>query len=133
MKIYTEFKTDIIRVKINGTEKHFQLPNDFYSNNKKEETIKMFIDEEINSRIKHFVKVETDKLNFINRVKNKLWGNEVLSLIDNSIENIISVEQMYAYSTISFIGRNVYIIMKPNGFDSKNLNDVELIKELSVN
>ena len=133
MKIYTEFKFDIIRVKINCTEKHFQLPYDFYFKNEYEKSIRMFNDEAINSKIKQFVKSETEKLKFLNRFKNLFFGNEVISLIDNSIENIISVEQMHAYSTIFFTGRNVYIIIKPKDFNSEELNDVEFIKKFSVN
>jgi len=133
MKIYIEFKIDIIRVKINGYEKHFHLPNDFYTKIEKEKSIKMFDDLLINESIKQFVKVEFNKLTFLNRAKNKFLGNEVFSLIDNSIENIVTVEQMYAYSTITFFGRIVYIIIKPKDFNSKDLNDIELIKNFSSN
>ncbi|HLP65088.1 hypothetical protein [Flavobacterium sp.] len=133
MKIYIEFKIDIIRVKINGYEKHFHLPNDFYTKDEKGKSIKMFDDLLINESIKQFIKVEVNKLNFLNRSKNKFLGNEVFSLIDNSIENIVTVEQMYAYSTISFFGRIVYIIIKPKDFNCKELNDIELIKNFSAN
>ena len=126
MNIYCEFKKERIRIKINGDEIAVQLRDDFYPR-------KMFKDATTTNMLEGFVFYHKKKLGLIERIKHRFEKNRVLILLNQEVQDLVTIRQIYNYATLFFEGKSVYIIRKRSDFDSLKLEAIEKITDEYIN
>ena len=133
MDIYVEVKRDRLRVKTGDEEIEIKVRTDFYTPIPGTESFEMFLDEKTNEKLKDFIHRHRLKLGLFGKINYWFFRNRVLILVDNEVQQLTTIGQLYAYGTIHLDGRVVSIIKKPLTFDSKKLENIELIKTTSLN
>lgn len=126
MNIYCEFKKERIRIKINGEEIAVQLRDDFYPR-------KMFKDAITNNKLEGFVYYHRKKLGIIDRLKYRFEKNRVLILVDQEIQEFVTIRQMYNYASLFLEGKYVFVIRKKDDFNSDKLEELEKISDQYIN
>jgi hypothetical protein len=133
MNIYTEFKLDRLRVKTQEEEIEIKIQKDFYSPIPGTESFEMFRDEGTNKILKDFIERHRNSLGSFAKVNYWFFRNRVLVLVDKDVQERATIGQLYAYGTIHLDGRIVSIIKKPDTFNSDRLENIESIRNTSIN
>ncbi len=121
MNIFCEFQLDRIRVKIHGDEIAFQVNPDFYKN-------KMFRDSLTSTRIRGYVQFNKGDLTFFERIVYLFRHNRVYILVNKEVQEFVTMRQIHDYATKFMDGRAVFVIPKPDSFDSTVLEDARKIR-----
>ncbi len=111
---------------MNGDEIAIMISKDFYSG-------KMFRDASTYQKLRGFIYMHLSTLGFVARLRYRFEQNRALLLIDEAVQNHVTIRQLYNYSTLFLDGRSVYIIRKPETFDSLRLENTENIREEYIN
>jgi hypothetical protein len=133
MNIYIEFKRDRLRVKIGSEQLETIIQGDFYSSIPGTESSYMFRDKVTIEKLEDLVNRHREKLGFFKKIQYWSLHNRVLVLVDNEVQKLATIGQIFTYATCYLDGRIVAVINKPLTFDSSNLADVEKLKDTSIN
>lgn len=133
MTIYIEFKKSKLRAMIGTEEIEIIVPLNFYSLVPRTESYYMFGDDETNVRLKDLVDRHRNRLGLFGKIRYWFFRNSVFSLVDKEAQDLATVEQIYAYATLILDARVIWIIKKPETFNSTNLKDIDKIKHTYIN
>jgi formylmethanofuran dehydrogenase subunit C len=107
MDIYVEVKRDRLRVKTGDQEIEIKIRTDFYTPIAGTESFEMFRDEKTNEKLKDFIHRHRLKLGLFGKINYWFFRNRVLILVDNEVQQLATIGQLYAYGTIHLDGRVV--------------------------
>ena len=131
--IYSHFSLNEIRIKLNDEQTIIKLPSDFYHKQEDSNTLKMFYSDEVILKIKAFFKGYRDQLSTIMKLKNRFRPNNVLLLVDKSIEGFVTISDLDSFTLYSFDALNVGIIKEPKGFNNKELENLKTLRNKVIN
>lgn len=126
MNVYCELLMGRIRIKIDGDEIALQVTPEFYST-------KMLKDSVTTSKLKAYVQWNKNALSLLEKIKYPFELNRVFMLVNNDVQEKVTIRQIHDFATLYLDGKSVYIIPKPEGFDSTELEHVERIRTEYVN
>ncbi len=126
MNIYCELLKERLRIKINGDEIAFQISPNFYSN-------KIVNNAPIGERIKGYVDYNKPDLSFFQRLAYPFTLNKVYILVNQEIQDSLTVRMIHDFAAKFMEAKVVYIIPKPSSFDSAMLEDVHNIRTEYIN
>jgi len=126
MNIYCEFRKERIRIKINGDEIAIQLRDDFYPR-------KMFKDAMTNNKLEGFVFFHKKELGLFERLKYRFEKNRVLILVNQEIQDYVTIRQIYNYASLFLEGKYVFIIRQKGDFNCDKLEELEKISGEYIN
>ena len=133
MNIYGEFQKAILRVKIGTEEIKIQVQPDFYTPIPGTESFYMFRDMDIISKLKDLVDRHRKNLGLYRKLRYFPLRNRALVVVDKETQDLVTIQQIYAYVTLFLDARVVYVIKKPDNFISDKLESIENIKDSSIN
>ncbi len=133
MNVYCELKRNRIRLQINREEIQIKVRSDFYSRIKETESYHMFFDTATNKKIKDFITRHRKNLGFYKALRYFFLRNRALIVIDNDVQELMTIRVVHAYATLSLDARVVYVMKQPSNFNDDNLDALESIKETYLN
>ena len=121
MNIYCEMLLDRIRIKIDGEENAFQVTPGFYAH-------RMAVMTGISTRIRGYVLYHQSDMNFLERIIHRIAKNKVFILVNQDVQQSVTLRQVHEFAARFLNGGNMYIIPKPTTFDSTDLENIETIR-----
>lgn len=126
MNVYCEMLLERIRIKIDGDETAFQTTTDFYNTKMSKASL-------IASRLKNFVLWNKDGLSLLDKIKYPFEMNRVFILVNRDVQEKVTIRQIHDFATQYLDGKTIYIIPKPDNFDSSELEHIERIRTEYIN
>lgn len=121
MNVYCELLLDRIRLKIDGEELAFLVNPGFYSH-------RMLVLTGISSRIRGFVLYHQSDMNILQKIRQRFVKNKVFVLVNQDVQQYVTLQHIHEFAKRFLDGGGMYIIPKPNTFDSTNLENIEAIR-----
>jgi hypothetical protein len=122
MNIYCELLLDRIRIKIDGEELVFQVNSGFYAH-------RMLVATGVGSRILGYVRYHQSDFNWFQRIKHTFVKNKVFILVNQDVQQYITLRQVHEFAARFLKGGTMYIIPKPASFDSSELESIGRIRK----
>jgi len=122
MNIYCELLLDRIRLKIDGDELVFQVNSGFYAH-------RMLVVNGLSSRILGYVRYHQSDFNWLQRIKHQFVKNKVFILVNQDVQQYITLRQVHEFAERFLKGGSMYIIPKPAAFDSSALESMDTIRK----
>jgi hypothetical protein len=133
MKMYAELAKHRIRCQIGSDSIDIRISADFYKKAKDKAAYQMFLDRNTNKKIRDFIFLHRNKLSFLKKLQYIFFRNVVVIIVDEYVQQLLTIELTQAYGTLAFDARDVFILRGSERAKHSDLRALEELKQMRIN